>query len=144
MFTWHRKTAAGIIFCLQLSGEKQFLIIKNIFNCYGLVGGGINRNETAEETMLREMEEEVGIKQLDVINITPIEETIDLLDKILFLKIISQPKFFIIQVKPNLSLKTNWEIKEAVWLSVDEVNKKFNNNSKLQNFFNQVISRYVK
>lgn len=144
MCTWHRKTVAGIIFRLQPNGEKQFLIVKNIFNHHGLVGGGINRNEIAEGAMFREMTEEVGIKQSDIINIFPIKETIPLPNKILFFKIINQPKFFIIQVKPNLLIKTNWEIKEATWLSIDEVNKKFNNNPKLKNFFNQIINCYVK
>lgn len=119
------------------------MLIKNIFNRYGLVGGGINRGENSEDALWREIKEEVGIVKDDVINLIPIAETIDLPFKFLFFKIINQPKFFLVQIKSDLPLKTNWEIKKIFWVSADEAVQKFDC-AGFKKFFNQVINFYGK
>jgi 8-oxo-dGTP pyrophosphatase MutT (NUDIX family) len=57
------KSCGGIIVMIK-NNEKKFLVIKQRSGYYGFPKGHVENDETEEETALREVYEEVGLKPL--------------------------------------------------------------------------------
>lgn len=60
-------TAGGVIFRHALDGELQILLIQDAKNRWTIPKGHIEEGETAQETALREIGEEAGIHEAEVI-----------------------------------------------------------------------------
>ena len=58
-FERYRKTVAGVIY-----QNNEFLLVKKLHwgNCWGFVQGGGNDGESLEAALLRELREELGVK----------------------------------------------------------------------------------
>lgn len=108
-----------------LSGNKTVLV-KNWLGDgrWALSGGGIARGETAENCVIREVKEEIGLD----INLQDLQylgqKTYPKTDQNLYFKI----NYFFIDFnnKPNLKIKRPWEITEADWFDINNLPKQIN------------------
>lgn len=111
------KSCGGIIVFLEDNKEK-FLVIKQMSGYYGFPKGHMEGNETEEETALREVYEEVGLRAKIV---DGFRETLDYrVNK----NIMKEAVFFLMRSdnkKVNLDKK---EVLEYVWLDYKEAWKK--------------------
>ena len=98
--------------------DGDILLVKNRFSRQGwaLPGGGVNRNESYEQSAVREVSEEIGLK----------------IHNLRYLgKANSHESYakFSVQVfaahASNCDIKCNFEIMEARWLSMDYLPKEY-------------------
>lgn len=115
----NRTTRTRIII---LSGS-QTVLVKNWLGKghWGLSGGGIARSETAENCVIREVKEEIGLD----INLQDLQylgqKAHPKTDQNLHFKI----DYFFIKLnnKPNLKVKRPWEVTEAGWFDINNLPK---------------------
>ncbi|WP_319204871.1 NUDIX domain-containing protein [uncultured Ilyobacter sp.] len=111
------KSCGGIIVFSEEDKDK-FLVIKQLSGYYGFPKGHIEDNETEEETALREVYEEVGIKA------EIIEGFRETLDYRVNKNIMKEAVFFLMKSdKKNVTLDKN-EVLEYAWLDYKEAWKK--------------------
>ena len=111
------KSCGGIIVFSEENKDK-FLVIKQLSGYYGFPKGHIEDNETEEETALREVYEEVGIKA------EIIEGFRETLDYRVNKNIMKEAVFFLMKSdKKNVTLDKN-EVLEYAWLDYKEAWKK--------------------
>ncbi len=68
--------AAGVIVVYQEAEENYFLLLqhKDAEGSWSFPKGHIEENETVKETALRELQEETGIAEIDLLDTEPIHE----------------------------------------------------------------------
>lgn len=112
-----RKTARAVIFNPK---TKLFLLAKGVLPPFRfhLPGGGIDKDESVEEAMRRELQEELNIQAKDISAVTFISKQ----DEYVML-IPHTAHIFIVEVK-NVALKLSWEIWEVEWVDKKELLKR--------------------
>ncbi|WP_320046080.1 NUDIX domain-containing protein [uncultured Ilyobacter sp.] len=109
---WEKSCGGIIVFSEE--GQEKFLVIKQLSGYYGFPKGHMEGNETEEETALREVYEEVGLK----VNI--IEGFRETLDYRINKNIMKEAVFFLmISDEKNVTLDKN-EVLEYEWLDYKE------------------------
>jgi len=114
---WKRKVARAVIFD---SKTKLFLLAKGAlppFN-FHLPGGGIDRNESAEQAVRRELREELNIQPENILNVAFVGKQDE--------SVIGVPHaadIFIVQVE-NLDIKLSWEIWKTEWVDRGELQRR--------------------
>ena len=116
ILSWKRKVARAAIFD---SKTKLFLLTKSTLPPFKfhLPGGGIHRNEPAEEAVRRELREELNIQPENILAITfagKQDESV--------MCIPHTADIFVIQVV-NLDIKLSWEIWKAEWFKKEELQR---------------------
>lgn len=107
------KSCGGIIVFSE-NGKDKFLVIKQLSGYYGFPKGHIEENETEEETALREVYEEVGLKA------EIIEGFRETLDYQINKNIMKEAVFFLMKSdEKNVILDKN-EVLEYAWLDYKE------------------------
>lgn len=110
-------SAGGVVF--KRNHGVKILLIKDSFGRWGLPKGIIEKNETSEEAALREISEEVGLKDLDIKEkLGEVKYFYKLKGETIFKIVI----FFLIESKSEKT-KISWEIKDAKWFSPEEAIK---------------------
>lgn len=111
------KSCGGIIVFLEDNKEK-FLVIKQRSGYYGFPKGHMEDNETEEETALREVYEEVGLKAQIV---DGFRETLDYqINK----NIMKEAVFFLMRSNEKTVIIDKNEVLEYAWLDYKETWKK--------------------
>jgi len=59
-------SAGGIIFRINKNGTKEILLVRDSYNRWAIPKGKLEKKETAAEAALRELHEEVGLKNLEI------------------------------------------------------------------------------
>jgi 8-oxo-dGTP pyrophosphatase MutT (NUDIX family) len=120
MKLWRRKTARAYIFDPE---KRLFLLAKSSLPPFHthLPGGGINRGESPEEAVRRELREELHIQTENIISISYIESR-----KSTTMYIPHLDYIFLVIVK-NVQVKLSWEIKEACWTQPEALRDSENN-----------------
>lgn len=62
----HEYTAGGVVY-REVGGELEFLLIQDVKNRWSIPKGHVEPGETLEQTAIREIAEETGIKSLRII-----------------------------------------------------------------------------
>lgn len=116
MKLWRRKTARALIFNPKTG---LFLLTKGALPPFRfhLPGGGINKNESAEDAVKRELKEELNIQTKDISSLTFISKQ----DECTML-IPHTSNIFIIEIN-NVTLKLSWEICRVKWVSMTELKR---------------------
>ena len=112
-------SAGGVVY--REEGRKTYiLLIKDLYRRWALPKGKIEKDEKAEETAVREIEEETGISKLEKIeNLGTIRY---------FFTFSGQPIFKIVHnflfKTDQKNLSPSFEIKDAKWIELNQVLKK--------------------
>jgi ADP-ribose pyrophosphatase YjhB (NUDIX family) len=119
-----RKVARAFIFDIN---QKLFLIVKGSLPpfMYHLPGGGIGKNESAENAVRREIEEELNIKPNNISSVSFLYKV-----NTTVLCIPHEMDIFLIQVM-NFDLKLSWEISSSKWVTFEELKKELDKDSLL-------------
>lgn len=99
--------------------DDTCLLVRSLlgFGKYSFVGGGAKRGEGAQDAMVREIEEEIGITVDMVQKIVALPGTHVSEDRRLFLSIKNSTQLFEVWVsKKNIPLRINWEISDYRWV----------------------------
>lgn len=110
-------------------GKIFFLLVRYLDNYKGLVGGGLKEGESQIKGWARELKEEAGITKKDILSYKKIKET----------EIFVMPNgrrkewpeheenhyFFIVKVKPSVSLKVSDEHEKLIWVGAKETKNIF-------------------
>lgn len=112
--------------------EEHILLIQQ----YGrqrwiLVAGYVNRGETAEQALHRELMEEVGLEA----------ESIRFNKSSYFEKSNSLIFNFKVKLKPGQTVKPNWEIDAYQWYTLDEARKAISPGSLAEEFFEHCFGK---
>lgn len=100
--------------------DKEMLLIKDSYGRWSLPKGLIEKNETTEEAALREVREETGLKNIELVKkIGEIKYFYQLKGEKIFKIVI----FFLMKTEDK-ELKAQWEIQDAKWFSIDEALEK--------------------
>ncbi|MCX7940446.1 MAG: NUDIX hydrolase [Endomicrobia bacterium] len=112
----HEFSAGGVV----VDNNQNVLIIKtkNLKNetVFTFPKGHIEKNETAQEAALREVEEETGVKARIVKELTDVEYWFIRSGE----KIHKKVKWFLMQPIEKNSVKTKHEIEEVLWYRLDK------------------------
>lgn len=123
------ETSAGAIVFRRECGEIKFLLLKYT-NYWGFVKGNIEENESMEQTTLRELEEETGIKDGSFVKGFREEEhyTYKKEKKLVFKTVV----FFLIETKTK-DVKISSEHENFKWCGYEEAVEllKYENSKKL-------------
>ncbi|MES2437102.1 MAG: NUDIX hydrolase [Patescibacteria group bacterium] len=118
MISVRRKVARGFIYNPE---TKLFLIVKGAlppFN-FHLPGGGIDKGESAEHALVRELHEELAITQENIISVTFLHKA-----KESVMLIPHQLDIFLVTVK-DFELQLSWELSKYKWISGNELKDYF-------------------
>lgn len=108
-------SAGGIVF-----RDKEMLLIKDSYGRWSLPKGLIEKNERTEEAALREVKEETGLKEVEIVKkLGEIKYFYQLQGEKIFKIVI----FFLMKTK-NKELKAQWEIQDAQWFPINEAVEK--------------------
>jgi len=118
----HQKSAGLIVYYLDKT-EIKFLLLKYP-SYWGFVKGLIEDNEDEEETALRELKEEAGIKKADII--PGFKERQEWFFRLKGHLIKKQAIFFLAKITKEEAkkIKISFEHEDFAWLSLDEALKK--------------------
>ena len=115
------KFKAGVIPYVIIDGKLEMLFVISSDPNYGgsdpgIIKGGADDGETPEQTALREMYEEVGIRKESIKSTTEVYS-----GKLTGLSTTYQMHVFAVELeeKPNLKIDSH-EIAEAVWMTYNE------------------------
>lgn len=116
MKLWRRKVARAFVYNPK---KGLFLIVKSALPPfdYHLPGGGINRGESAENAMRRELQEELGITSEQIVEVLFLD-TVN--NQVLIVP--HTASIFLVSVK-DVSLHTSWEIADIKWMKKDDLGR---------------------
>lgn len=118
----YRKNVAGILF----DGKKILLVTKKDLGFWQFIQGGIDSNEGEDETLRREILEETGIKEFNIIKKLKGNHQWDWNPELQKSKGFKgqQQSFFLVKVKPSprIQLQKN-ELEDFKWVSPLELKK---------------------
>lgn len=103
------KSCGGIIVMIK-NNEKKFLVIKQRSGYYGFPKGHVENDETEEETALREVYEEVGLKPLII---DGFRETLDYQVK---QGVMKEAVFFLMETSDGNVRADKDEVLKYMWL----------------------------
>ena len=111
--------------CVLFYREKKplFLLLKYGLGHWGFVKGHIEENETPIEAMLRELEEETGIRKSDVKVFKGFEEKVTYFFSKEGEKVRKEVIFFLAESKTK-EVRLSYEHKAYLWLPYEEALKK--------------------
>ena len=116
---------------------SEYLVVKNRFSFhddgFGLPGGGMKHKETPEDTLYRELEEEIGLTRADMKEVVALGNAHTKATS--FFKPQTEYIFFKIVCAEKPTLKQSLEIKKSIW--TDE--KDFI--SSLSSFYQSLLSQ---
>ncbi|MEM5801872.1 MAG: NUDIX domain-containing protein [Candidatus Aenigmatarchaeota archaeon] len=116
------KSAGAIIFRLENSKRKYLMLKKRFVNEYwDLPKGNVEKNESEEETVRREIEEETGIK--DIKFIPGFRERTTYFYKKGKETVFKEVIFFLVETKEE-NVKLSYEHEGYAWLTIDEIRKR--------------------
>lgn len=111
------KSCGGII-VMNKDNEKKFLVIKQRSGYYGFPKGHVEDGETEEETALREVYEEVGLKP------TVVDGFRETLDYQVRQGVMKEAVFFLMEEIEGNVMADKEEVLEYLWLDYKSVWKK--------------------
>lgn len=114
---WKRKVARAVIFDPK---TKLFLLAKGALPPFSfhLPGGGIDRNESSEEAVRRELREELNIQPENILNVAFVGKQDESV-----MGIPHVADIFIVHVG-NLDIRLSWEIWKAEWVDREELQRR--------------------
>jgi 8-oxo-dGTP pyrophosphatase MutT (NUDIX family) len=114
MKLWRRKVARAFIYDPQ---QQAFLVAEGALLSfeYHLPGGGIDRGESPEQALRRELEEELNIRSEDITSLTYLHKAYGTV-----LLIPHEMEIFLVCVK-DPQIKKSWEISSIKWMSRAEI-----------------------
>src|SRR3989339_1678788 len=118
----HRDSAAAVVF----KDDKVLVLFNKKFNIYRLPSGGMERGETVEDTVQRELREEAGYTDYEVVDdLGMIESNFYAVDKnIQWNKLQRVLKLKLLSDKKTDTAFESYEDYEANWLAPDEAIEK--------------------
>jgi 8-oxo-dGTP pyrophosphatase MutT (NUDIX family) len=113
----YEKSVGGIV-CTK---NKEYLILKYGMGHWGLVKGNIEKGESKKETLFRELEEETGIKDAEIID--GFEEEIEYFYTLKGKKIHKKVVYFLVKTYTKI-VKLSYEHDDYKWLSFQKAMRK--------------------
>jgi bis(5'-nucleosidyl)-tetraphosphatase len=114
-----REHASGVVvFYRDETGDIQFLIVQGYGNYWGFPKGHLEYNETHIETALRELQEETGITDIDIIPNLKFHETYIIRRKTKA-SIEKINTYFVGEVTVKKADRQKSEIKQLGWFSLE-------------------------
>jgi bis(5'-nucleosidyl)-tetraphosphatase len=115
-------SAGGVVYRKRKNGEIEWLICRaSSHHKWVFPKGIIEKGEEAEETALREVEEETGIKAKIVARIKLLEKYVYQLKGTLILKNVV---YFLMEFLPGEVKNPDFEVEEIAWLPYEQALKK--------------------
>ncbi|MBU1084789.1 MAG: NUDIX domain-containing protein [Candidatus Beckwithbacteria bacterium] len=106
-------SAGGVVYL----GDKWLVCKHSGYHKWGLPKGLVEKGESLEDTALREVEEECGIKCKIVEKITVPERYVYVFDGV---KVFKQVNYFLMEYVSGDIKDHDWEVEEVEWLGFDE------------------------
>lgn len=126
----YRPNVAAIIVSSKYPSKVEVLIAKrNDVNAWQFPQGGIDEGETPKEALLRELKEEIGTDEVEIVASMPEWLTYDFPKKIaekMYPYDGQKQKYFLVRLKPNAKINLNTsdpEFDEFKFVKVDEIFK---------------------
>ena len=122
------EAAGGVVF-----NDKMELLLIYRRGSWDLPKGKIDDGETIESAALREIEEETGVKYLNIIKPISLKDTQQNITYHYYendrIKCIKLTHWFVVQSKNNKMLTPQLEedIEQAIWIKKQDINKYYNN-----------------
>jgi 8-oxo-dGTP diphosphatase len=110
----YRVSAKAVI----VQGNKILLVKENVHNWWGLPGGGVDHGESVQETLKREISEELGLNPDTLV-------VYDQILQVIFGKVINHvPRLFLlyrVDIPPNAPIKITDHVQGCEWYSATEL-----------------------
>ena len=112
------KHSAGVILFREKKGKREYLLLQYEADYWGFCKGEIEKNESEEETALREVREETSLKKIRLI--PKFKEKTSYFFTIERKKVYKEVVWFLGKVLDKNDGKVSWEHSALIWLPYDE------------------------
>ncbi|MEW5896231.1 MAG: NUDIX domain-containing protein [Nanoarchaeota archaeon] len=123
--------SAGIILFREKNGKREYLLLKYAFKTvfWSFSKGIIEKNETPQETALREAKEETGLRNIEII--PGFEEKTSFFKQVEGKRVYKEVIWFLGKVPDDAEGKVSEEHEELKWFPVQEALKNLKYESEL-------------
>lgn len=152
VFTRNNKTAHITVsaWILNNNKTKTLMAYHNIYDSWAWLGGHADGNKNLREVILKEIEEECGIKEikfltndifsLEILSVSGHIKKGEYISSHLHLNFT-----FLLQADENLSLKIKPDENSGIeWIKIDEISKKSKETWFVENIYNKLIKKSEK
>lgn len=120
MINVKRQGAAGVVWKRGADGVRV-LVIRHITGSRSFPGGGIKRKENAEEAVRRELREEIGLQETDIVNVKDTGISVSLRKRVLFAAIEFTYCLFTVEARERFEPRRSLEVWKWWWMRYNEV-----------------------